>query len=727
MRIRIQKNHSAGQEFKVLSDAFLGNVTESEAGKSKNYDENGELTYEGDITRGLYIGDRSFDLTNQEEWGMSITNETKEPLREIANKVLGIAQEGVAKGKDFSAAQGGNRERADATLGAAGNIVTNVAKIWYTLSGRRFDGRALGKKLYTSSNETLDFKFELYITPYGDDMQTITQNYVRDLYFIHSLCLFGKDEEVEVDLDQDTLKQFQDYLENVDSTSIAAADYQNKNEPEGAEGDDTDKSVGSDKISSVQYIFLHCTDSEYGTREVVKKWHLKRKWDDIGYNWLIPNGFGQDDVKLSSFVASENGKLVEGRYYTGTQKTLYPNDSNPTHYAVGAQVENYNSKSLGISCVGTFKDNFTIEQLETLRSKVSSLIPTINKNRLSVFSNDFYKKNKDFIDGIVTELTPYLRKLGGTIKNPSYRDLYNNNTYLLIDNKEGRNLTNYVTIRDKYESTLKLKLPVIIGGHNIASSKTCPIFDVQIFMQYVSDPSPYNKVNCIRDRWGLILPNLDGLNRDETTLQDDIKKKANALISELNSSIEDVGSKLTLRDLQLYIPGYSQNAKTGVAGSASKTESSLASALNSKMYNDIGKVMKSFEDFNAKLFNSVGLLMITPPYINIEVFNTGRKVEKTNLLSGEIEHEEMMEEDMLFQLRNMLVTSIDFEYSNVFYKYQSQAGEGYQPYGSTMKTKQIDRFLIPSYIKVTLKLESSVRNPFEVYIDQFRLYDILKD
>lgn len=723
MKIRIQKNYSAGNTFKVLSDAFVGSVDDSvDGGKqdNKKVDKEGNVTYEGNISRGLYIGERDFDLVNHDEWGININNETKEPLREIAQKILGIGTDVIkSKGQDVNDTAAKSES---GVLGTTGNIISSVAKIWYSLSGRRFDTRALGKKLYTGSEEKLDFNFELYITPYGEDMQTITQNYTRDLYFLHSLTLFGKDEETKVKLNKDDYSKFQDYLNGVESVAIAAADYENKNKPECAEGDDGDGSPGSSSISSVQYIFLHCTDSKFGDRAMVEVWHKKRDFNSIGYNYLIPNGFGNDDVKLSSYVNAENGKVVDGRYYKETKKTLYPSDTNPTHYAIGAQVKNYNSKSLGISCTGTFKDNFSIEQLEALRGKVTDLIPIINKSRMSTISTKQYNDNKEQYDTLVISLTPYLRKLNGTIIKPSYKDLYNSNTYLLVFNSSA--LSALQIIRD---SNPKIKLPIMIAGHTVANSgKTCPKFDVDIFMKYVSDPSVINKVACIKDRWGLILPQIDGLNVTETILGNSCRKKADLLIEEINSKVDKDEHKITIRDLALPVPGYSQNAKTGVVGSASKNESSLKDALNSKMYKDSKGLFKKFGDVITSTISSTGLLMYSPPYVNLEVYNTGKKVENLNTLSGEIDYDEEDSEDMLFQLRNMLVSNITFEYSNIYYKYQSTAGEGMKKYGSDMKTKQIDKFLIPTYIKVNLNIESSIKNPFEVYIDQFRMYDVLK-
>ena len=38
-------------------------------------------------------------------------------------------------------------------------------------------------------------------------------------------------------------------------------------------------------------IILHCSDSEWGTVEIIRKWHVEeRGWDDVGYHFIILNG-----------------------------------------------------------------------------------------------------------------------------------------------------------------------------------------------------------------------------------------------------------------------------------------------------------------------------------------------------------------------------------------------------------------------------------------------------
>jgi N-acetyl-anhydromuramyl-L-alanine amidase AmpD len=92
------------------------------------------------------------------------------------------------------------------------------------------------------------------------------------------------------------------------------------------------------------YIVVHCAATkatmDVGVREI-RQWHVQeRGWLDIGYH----------------FVIRRNGTVEDGR----------------PHNVIGAHVEGYNSRSLGICLVGGInskgapEDNFTPEQMNSL-------------------------------------------------------------------------------------------------------------------------------------------------------------------------------------------------------------------------------------------------------------------------------------------------------------------------------------------------------------------------
>ena len=101
---------------------------------------------------------------------------------------------------------------------------------------------------------------------------------------------------------------------------------------------------------STEYIAIHCSATppkmDIGVAEI-RKMHLQRGFKDIGYNRVI----------------RRNGEWEQGR------------DDD----AVGAHVEGYNSISIGVCLVGGVnakmqpEDNFTAEQMETLKSIIIEL------------------------------------------------------------------------------------------------------------------------------------------------------------------------------------------------------------------------------------------------------------------------------------------------------------------------------------------------------------------
>lgn len=96
--------------------------------------------------------------------------------------------------------------------------------------------------------------------------------------------------------------------------------------------------------TATDYIVVHCAATkpsmDVGVREI-RQWHLQKGWLDIGYH----------------FVIRRNGTVENGR----------------PHDVIGAHVEGYNEKSLGICLVGGIDDkgnpseNFTPQQMQSLK------------------------------------------------------------------------------------------------------------------------------------------------------------------------------------------------------------------------------------------------------------------------------------------------------------------------------------------------------------------------
>lgn len=98
------------------------------------------------------------------------------------------------------------------------------------------------------------------------------------------------------------------------------------------------KERGKDLIG----IVLHCSMSEFGDSELIKDWHLKRGFDDIGYNFVICNGFLNPRSKYN--------KDFDGLIQIGRDRNY-----------IGAHCKGYNESHYGICLIGNKK--FTFNQI----------------------------------------------------------------------------------------------------------------------------------------------------------------------------------------------------------------------------------------------------------------------------------------------------------------------------------------------------------------------------
>lgn len=105
--------------------------------------------------------------------------------------------------------------------------------------------------------------------------------------------------------------------------------------------------------AQTDFIVVHCAATkasmDIGVREI-RQWHVQKGWLDVGYH----------------FVIRRNGTVEDGR----------------PHNVVGAHVEGFNSRSLGICLAGGIDDkgkpenNFTPEQFNSLKLLLIPLMRT---------------------------------------------------------------------------------------------------------------------------------------------------------------------------------------------------------------------------------------------------------------------------------------------------------------------------------------------------------------
>ena len=107
------------------------------------------------------------------------------------------------------------------------------------------------------------------------------------------------------------------------------------------------------KARPVNLIVVHCSASDWGSRDAIDQWHREFGWSGIGYNYVITNGC---KVNKNDFDLRYDGKIEEGR----------PINEVPAH------VKGHNSHSIGICLIGNH--HFTKKQFTQLKGLLLDLM-----------------------------------------------------------------------------------------------------------------------------------------------------------------------------------------------------------------------------------------------------------------------------------------------------------------------------------------------------------------
>ncbi len=92
----------------------------------------------------------------------------------------------------------------------------------------------------------------------------------------------------------------------------------------------------------IDSIIVHCSDSDFGDRDIIDQWHRERGFDEIGYHFVITNGVLRSGMQ---YTPAHDGEIQTGRSVGKT----------------GAHCKGHNSNSIGICLIG--KHHFTAKQL----------------------------------------------------------------------------------------------------------------------------------------------------------------------------------------------------------------------------------------------------------------------------------------------------------------------------------------------------------------------------
>lgn len=116
----------------------------------------------------------------------------------------------------------------------------------------------------------------------------------------------------------------------------------------------------------INQIIVHCSDSEFGSAEIIDAWHRERGWDGIGYHFVICNGVKRSGV---SYETEWDGRLQRGR----------------SELTVGAHCKGHNAHSIGICLIGVRK--FTGRQILLLDTVLGDLCRKYNISADSVLGH----------------------------------------------------------------------------------------------------------------------------------------------------------------------------------------------------------------------------------------------------------------------------------------------------------------------------------------------------
>lgn len=118
-------------------------------------------------------------------------------------------------------------------------------------------------------------------------------------------------------------------------------------------------------MNKIENIIIHCSDSYWGCAREIRQWHIKRGWDDIGYQFVILNGIPTFKKEINIVtIKSLDGSIECGRYL---DDDMFINTNE-----IGAQCLGYNDKSIGVCLIGINK--FTDNQMISLKFLLKDLI-----------------------------------------------------------------------------------------------------------------------------------------------------------------------------------------------------------------------------------------------------------------------------------------------------------------------------------------------------------------
>jgi hypothetical protein len=123
-------------------------------------------------------------------------------------------------------------------------------------------------------------------------------------------------------------------------------------------------------------IIFHCSDSSYGNAAEITKWHIDRKFNTIGYNYVVLNGWtakGYYDRDFDGHIETGRNPEIEGAHCSG------------------------NNDALGVCLIGKGKlyTNKQLEAVDTLLMKLK-----MQYEEIKIYQHSDFDTNKWYCAGL---------------------------------------------------------------------------------------------------------------------------------------------------------------------------------------------------------------------------------------------------------------------------------------------------------------------------------------
>ena len=126
-------------------------------------------------------------------------------------------------------------------------------------------------------------------------------------------------------------------------------------------------------VRKIEKIIIHCSDSKFGTPKVINAWHVERGFSEIGYHYVIGNGYMGNSKK---YYEDYDGFIDDGR---DVKK-------------IGSHCKGQNSHSIGVCLIG--KESFTEQQFRSLETLIYALMEEYNLGEDDVWAHYEFDDSK---------------------------------------------------------------------------------------------------------------------------------------------------------------------------------------------------------------------------------------------------------------------------------------------------------------------------------------------